>query len=359
MLAAPVGAPALWDAGPGTTPLGSWHAANTSTAQARRRRIVRKARRSEGTLSRVIDVRDISRSFGRINALSDASFQVQRGEIVALLGPNGAGKTTATRIIAAILAPSEGDVLVDGVSVRLRPNDVRGRCGLVGDQPGLYERMTLRSYLGFFAGLYEVPKPWPRIEELARFLGLSDVLDRRVGTYSRGMKQKAAIARALLPDPPVLLLDEPTAALDPEMTKTLRELIVGLRAQHRAILLCTHDLDEAQRIADRVVILDRGRVVKVARTTELRAGARPTYVVEVAGAAEPAIAALRAIGVEAAATTENGLARLRYETDDAARDNPRVLRSLLDAQLRVVTLSAETRSLEEAYFETIRKEAHR
>jgi ABC-2 type transport system ATP-binding protein len=305
----------------------------------------------------VIDVREVSRAFGRIQALSHASFQVERGEIVALLGPNGAGKTTATRIIAAILAPSEGDVLVDGISVRQCPNDVRGRCGLVGDQPGLYERMTLRSYLAFFAGLYDVPKARPRIEELARFLTLSDVLDRRLGTYSKGMKQKAAIARALLPDPPVLLLDEPTAALDPEMTKTLRDLIVGLRAQHRAILLCTHDLDEAQRIADRVVILDRGRVVKVARTTELRAGARPTYVLELAGPAEPAISALRAIGVEASSTTENGVARLRYATDDATRDNPRILRSLLDAELRVITLTAETRTLEEAYFETIREEA--
>ena len=304
----------------------------------------------------MIDVRDLSRSFGRIEALSHASFQVERGEIVALLGPNGAGKTTATRIIAAILAPSGGDVLVDGISVRERPNDVRSRCGLVGDQPGLYERMTLRSYLGFFAGLYDVSKARPRVEELARFLALSDVVDRRLGTYSRGMKQKAAIARALLPDPPVLLLDEPTSALDPEMTKTLRELIVGLRAQHRAILLCTHDLDEAQRIADRVVILDRGHVVKVARTAELRAGARPTYVVEIAGDAASAIAALRAIGVEAASTTENGVARLRYATDDATRDNPRILRSLLEAQLRVVTLSAETRTLEEAYFETIRQE---
>ena len=307
----------------------------------------------------MIDVRDVSRSFGRVQALTHVSFQIERGEIVALLGPNGAGKTTATRIVAAILAPSGGDVHVDGNSVRERPDAVRARCGLVGDQPGLYERMTLRSYLAFFAGLYDVARPHARIAELADFLGLGDVVDRRLGTYSRGMKQKAAIARALLADPPVLLLDEPTAALDPEMTKTLRELIVGLRAQHRAVLLCTHDLDEAQRIADRVVILDRGRVVKVARTTELRAGARPTYVVDVVGDAEVACAALRTIGVDADASVDNGVVHLRFATDDPLRENPAVLRTLLGAQLAVLTLSAETRTLEEAYFATIQQQERR
>ena len=304
----------------------------------------------------MIDFRDVSRSFGRIQALSHVSFQIERGEIVALLGPNGAGKTTATRIIAAILAPSEGDAFVDGNSVREKPNAVRERCGLVGDQPGLYERMTLRSYLAFFAGLYEVKQPESRITSLASFLGLAEVLDRRLGTFSRGMKQKAAIARALLPDPPVLLLDEPTAALDPEMTRTLRELIVGLRAQHRAVLLCTHDLDEAQRIADRVVIIDRGRVVKIARTSELRGGTRPAYVVNLAGDADAAQAALRAIGIETEASIEDGVVHLRFTTDDPLHENPKILRALLEARLAVLTLSAETRTLEEAYFATMHEQ---
>jgi ABC-2 type transport system ATP-binding protein len=304
----------------------------------------------------VIDVRDVTRSFGRVQALNRVSFQIERGEIVALLGPNGAGKTTATRIIGAILAPSSGEVLVDGRSVRADPNAVRARCGLVGDQPGLYERMTLRAYLAFFAGIYDVPHAGSRTAELASFLGLADAIDRRLGTYSRGMKQKAAIARALLADPPVLLLDEPTSALDPEMTRTLRDLIVRLRAQHRAILLCTHDLDEAQRIADRVVILDRGRIVKIARTDELRVGARPAYVVSVAGDAHAAVAALKAIGVDAEATAADGVVRLRFTTDDPLHENPKVLRTLLDADIAVLTLSAETRTLEEAYFATMHEQ---
>ena len=143
----------------------------------------------------VIDVRAISRRFGSLVALDQVSLRVERGEIVALLGPNGAGKTTASRIIAGVLAPSDGDVIVDGISVREDPNAVRRSCGMVTDQPSLYERMTLRAYLGFFGALYELESPGKRAMELAIMLGLADRLDTRLGTFSRGMKQKVAIAR--------------------------------------------------------------------------------------------------------------------------------------------------------------------
>ncbi len=132
----------------------------------------------------MIEVRDISRRFGSLLALDHVSFRVEPGEIVALLGPNGAGKTTASRIIAGILAPSEGDVLVDGISVRDDPNAVRRRCGFVTDQPALYDRMTLRAYLTFFGSLYEVPTPGKRAMELAIMLGLADRLDARLGSSS-------------------------------------------------------------------------------------------------------------------------------------------------------------------------------
>ena len=225
----------------------------------------------------MIDVRHVTRRFDGVTALEDASFEVRSGEIVALLGPNGAGKTTASRIIGGILAPSEGDVLVDAVSVRQDPNTVRARCGFVTDQQSLYERMPLSAYLEFFARLYDVSAPGARAVELARLLGLDDVLGKRLGAFSRGMRQKVAIARALVHDPPVLLLDEPATALDPEMAQTLRSFIVSLRARHRAILLTTHDLDEAQRIADRVVVLYKGRVIRIGATSEIRAvGSRAT-----------------------------------------------------------------------------------
>src|SRR5438105_11698088 len=298
----------------------------------------------------VIEVRDVSRRFGRLVALDHVSFRVEPGEIVALLGPNGAGKTTASRIIAGILAPTGGDALVDGISVRADPNAVRRRCGFVTDQPALYERMPLRAYLDFFCGLYDVAEPSKRVNELAVMLGLADRLDMRLAAFSRGMRQKVAIARALVHDPPVLLLDEPATALDPEMAKTLRSFIVSLRARHRAILLTTHDLDEAQRIADRVVVLYRGRVVRVGATNEIRAVGKPSYTVTFAGEPAAAHAALARIGVASdPAPSEDGLGALRFATDDPRKTNSEALRALLDAGLRVVTVTAAERSLEDAY----------
>jgi ABC-2 type transport system ATP-binding protein len=307
----------------------------------------------------VIDVRQLTRRFEGTLALEDVSFQVHAGEIVALLGPNGAGKTTASRIIGGILAPSEGDVLVDGISVRRDANAVRARCGFVTDQPSLYERMPLRRYLGFFARLYDVAHPDARAADLAKLLGLDDVLDRKLGTFSRGMRQKVAIARALVHDPPVLLLDEPATALDPEMSQMLRGFIVSLRARHRAILLTTHDLDEAQRIADRVVVLYKGKVLRTGATADVRAAGRPSYTVSFAGDAATAREALARAGIEAeSAIAKNGLTALRFASDDPAAVNPAALRALLDAGVRVVTLAAEERSLEDAYL-SILAEARR
>ena len=304
----------------------------------------------------MIEVHDVTRRFGSFTALSHASFVVRSGEIVALLGPNGAGKTTASRIIAGILAPTEGDAIVDGLSVRTQADAVRAHCGLVTDSPALYERMSLRSYLTYFARLYDVPAPGPRIAALAALLDLTAVLDKKLAAFSRGMKQKAAIARALVHEPPVLLLDEPATALDPEMTQTLRELIVSLRAQHRAILLCTHDLDEAQRISDRVVIVDRGRIVREGATEELRSAGRPSFRAEVI-AAEPVVrAALGAAGVTVdALATANGRVEVRWTTDDPAESNTRALRALLDAGAHIVRVNAETRSLEDAYLAIIKE----
>ena len=298
----------------------------------------------------MIDVRDISRSFERVVALDRVSFRVEPGEIVALLGPNGAGKTTTSRIVAGILAPSSGDVFVDGISVTGDPDAVRERCGMVTDQPSLYERMTLRAYLGFFCRLYDVASPEHRVAELAELLGLSDRLDTRLGAFSRGMKQKVAIARALVHDPQVLLLDEPSAALDPETARSLRAFIVSLRARHRAIVLCTHDLDEAQRIADRVVVLYRGRVAREGVVGALRADARPRFVVSFSGDAALARTALERVGVTPEAADANGHAALRFETSDETTTNPAVLRALLDAGLAVITLAREERTLEDAYF---------
>ena len=173
------------------------------------------------------------------------------------------------------------------------------------------------------------------------------------------MRQKVAIARALVHDPPVLLLDEPATALDPEMSQMLRGFIVSLRARHRAILLTTHDLDEAQRIADRVVVLYKGKVLRTGATADIRAAGRPTYTVSFPGDAATAREALARAGIAAeSAIAKDGLTALRFAPDDPAAVNPAALRALLDAGVRVVTLSAEERSLEDAYL-SILAEARR
>ena len=300
-------------------------------------------------------MRGVTRRFGTITALRDATFTVRPGEIVALLGPNGAGKTTASRIIGGILGPSDGEAVVDGISVREDPNAVRARCGLVTDQPSLYERMTLRAYLGFFAKLFDVPDFGERIVALARLLLLEDVLDRKLGAFSRGMKQKAAIARALIHDPRVLLLDEPATALDPEMTRTLRDLIISLRADDRAILLCTHDLDEAQRIADRVVILQRGAIVRIGTPDELRTVGRPRFRLEVEGSADAVLAVFAGTGIAATHETLNGRLVVRFECDDFRAATPALLRGLLDAGAVVLALVPEQLSLEDAYVSIVRE----
>ncbi len=301
-----------------------------------------------------IVIRGLGKRYGDRQVLRGLDLEVEVGEVFALLGPNGAGKTTASRIIAGILAPSEGDVLVDGISVRADPDSIRARCGMVTDQPSLYERMTLRAYLGFFCHLYDVPAAERRTAELAELLGLTDRLDVRLGAFSRGMKQKVAIARGLVHDPPVLLLDEPATALDPETARSLRTFIVSLRARHRAILLCTHDLDEAQRIADRVVILYRGRVAREGLTGDLRGDAHPRFVVSFTGDLAVAREALARAGVTAEpAAAQNGYAALRFDADEPDATNPAVLRALLDGGVRVITLSREERSLEDAYFAVV------
>ncbi len=301
-------------------------------------------------------MRGVTRRFGNVVALRDATFAVRPGEIVALLGPNGAGKTTASRIIGGILGPSDGEAIVDGISVRQDPNAVRARCGLVTDQPSLYERMTLRAYLTFFARLFDVTGATERIQSLTRLLLLEEVLDRKLGAFSRGMKQKAAIARALIHDPRVLLLDEPATALDPEMTRTLRDLIFSLRADHRAILLCTHDLDEAQRIADRVVILQQGAIVRVGTPDELRATGRPRFRVELEGSLAAALEAFARAGIAATAVTApNGRLVFRFESLDLRATSPALLRELLEAGLVLLELAPEQPSLEDAYVSIVRE----
>jgi len=220
----------------------------------------------------MIDAHHLTRRFGTFTAVSQVSLHVPEGSVLALLGPNGAGKTTTVRMLAGLLAPSEGEATIAAYDVRREPDAVRACVGLVTDAPGLFERMNVPAYLDFFASIYGMSpaERSRRIDELVEFFDLSAHRKEMMAGFSKGMKQKVALARALIHEPQVLFLDEPTSGLDPLAARAVRELIVGLKHGKRSIILCTHDLDEAERLADEVAIMRQGHIVARGTPTALR-----------------------------------------------------------------------------------------
>ncbi|HET6316457.1 MAG TPA: ABC transporter ATP-binding protein [Chloroflexota bacterium] len=304
----------------------------------------------------MIYARALRREFGRSVAVDDVSLDVPEGTILALLGPNGAGKTTTVRMLAGLLAPTAGDAEVAGCDVRRQPADLRSRVGLVTDVPGLHDQMTPNSYLDFFGQLYGVPTSIrrSRIADLLAMFGLEDAATRRMAGFSRGMQHKVAIARALLHEPSVLFLDEPTAGLDPLAARMVRDLIVGLKHSSRTIVLCTHDLDEADRLADTVAIMRRGRVVACDAPGALRAAASRTTLVHVLLAHGDAALVERVRRLDGvldpfftASAAGGGL--LTYRTVDAERVNPDVIAALVGEGARIVAVTRATASLEDAF----------
>nr|MBA2680787.1 ABC transporter ATP-binding protein [Ktedonobacteraceae bacterium] len=221
----------------------------------------------------MIEARSLTRRFGDFTAVSQVSLSVPAGSVLALLGQNGAGKTTTVRMLSALLSPTEGEAFVNGYDVRKNPDAVRACVGLVTDVPGLFEQMSVPAYLDFFGSLYGMPTSMRirRINELLEFFELTAHIKEKMVGFSKGMKQKVALARALIHEPTVLFLDEPTSGLDPLAARSVRELILELKQTRRAIVLCTHDLDEAERLADTVAIMRQGQIVAHDTPAALRA----------------------------------------------------------------------------------------
>jgi ABC-2 type transport system ATP-binding protein len=216
----------------------------------------------------VIDFERVTRSFGPVTALDGLTLRVKRGTVTALLGANGAGKTTAVRVVTGALRVSAGTVRVFGLEPRANGETIRRRCGVVSARPGLYDRLTGRDNLRYAAELYGLGARAP-IEEAAARFGIGHALDLRVGGYSTGMKTRLALSRAVLHDPDLLLLDEPTAGLDPESARAVLALIDEMATGGKTVLLCTHLLLEAEGLADEVVILSEGREIVSGSPEEL------------------------------------------------------------------------------------------
>jgi ABC-2 type transport system ATP-binding protein len=296
---------------------------------------------------------DLTKQFETITAVEGVSLRVEAGEVLVLLGPNGAGKTTTIRMLASILRPTRGTVVVAGRDTRLDPVGVRASVGLLTEHHGLYMRMRAREYLQFFGRAYgmSLEAIRRRAEELCLVYGLAEDLDRRLGEYSKGMRQKLALVRALLHDPPVLLLDEPTSAMDPASARAVRQGITNLRSSQRAIVVCTHNLAEADLLADRIAIIRRGRIVAQGTSRDLKSALLGDPIMELHLAC-PLDGAVRCLpeGLEPMVVAPD---RFRYRTPCPEAVNPRVLSAMAEAGIPVVTLSEVGRSLEDVYLQVV------
>jgi ABC-2 type transport system ATP-binding protein len=218
----------------------------------------------------VLTASHLTRRFGDRLALDDLSIELRGGEIFALLGPNGAGKTTTLRLLAGLIAPTSGSVLVDGAAMTpAAASRLRAQIGLLTEAPGLWDSLTVRENLEIYARLYQLASPRQAADDSLALFDITDRANDRPSELSKGLRQRVALARSLLHKPRIVLLDEPTAGLDPESAREVRELVLGLRQQGRTVLLCTHNLDEVERVADRVAVL-RTRLIALGTPDALR-----------------------------------------------------------------------------------------
>ena len=287
----------------------------------------------------------LTRLFGKRAAVEDVTFEVCPGEIFGLLGPNGAGKTTILRMLAGLISPTSGEASVAGIPLTKTTIDrVRGQVGLLTEAPGLWDRLSVRVNLLTYARLYQLPCPEAVVSKALERFGLADRTNDLAAELSKGLKQRVALARALLHDPPVVLLDEPTSGLDPENAKQVRDLIRTLRKQQRTVIISTHNLDEAERLSDRVGVL-RGRFLAVARPEELRHRMFGTRVrIQLDGDAGSLVPEATAAGARDVTAAGGELA---FAASNPEAVTPAVVRALVLAGGRVLRVAGDETPLEE------------
>ncbi|MDW8070778.1 MAG: ABC transporter ATP-binding protein [Anaerolineae bacterium] len=301
----------------------------------------------------MIETANLSKHFGSIRAVDGIDLRVREGEVFALLGPNGAGKTTTVRMLAAILKPTTGWARVAGLDTVREARQVRQIVGLLTEAPGLYTRMRALEYLDFFGQLYRLPSRQraARSEQLLRRFDLWDARHRRLGEYSKGMRQKLALVRAMLHDPLVLFLDEPTSAMDPYSARQVREAILELRRESRTIVLCTHNLSEAEALADRIAIIRRGRIAALGSISELkrRLLGDPLFELRLGTSLDGLLPLLE----DLVQLREYGNNWARYTTPMPETVNPQLMQRLIEHGVPVITLSEVPRNLEEVYLRIV------
>lgn len=304
----------------------------------------------------VIEVTNLSHRYGEHLVLRDISFEVYAGEVFGLLGPNGAGKTTTIRVINGLFEPSAGQLSVLGMDPVRDGEAVRRKTGVLTETPALYERLTARQNLEFFATVSGVPArdSRRRAQDLLEYFELDERADDRAGTFSKGMKQRLALARALIHNPPLVFLDEPTAALDPEAALQVRDWVATIsRQEGNTVVLCTHILSEAERLCDRVAVMGPGCLLAVGTLAELRRQVMPGLWLQIelwqphelrldTLSQLPGVLSLDANG-------QQPLRSLRVQIEEEAVV-PQVAAAVIDQGGQLLRLQPEQISLEEVYF---------
>ena len=303
----------------------------------------------------MIDAENLTRKFGNLTAVDELTLHVDEGEVFGFLGPNGAGKTTTIRMFACLISKTSGTAKIGDYEIGNIADQpkIRGIVGLIPDNVGLYEELSAYKNLDFYGRYYKVDevKRKERIEYFLKLLGLWEKRDLAAGTFSKGMKQKLAIARALIHDPKVLFLDEPTANLDPEASKTVRDFILELKKEKRTIFLNTHMLDEAERICDRVGIL-KTKLIAVGPPEKLRESllGRKT-VIQVERINESIISAVRKIIAGDIEIADN---KLIVKVSNPEKENPDIVSAIDSAGGRIQYVTEASSTLEDVYLKLVR-----
>lgn len=300
----------------------------------------------------MIRTENLTKKFNTTLAVDNLNLEVNEGEVFGFLGPNGAGKTTTVRMLTSLIGPTAGSAVVNGYRLGVQDTDIRRTVGILTETPGMYDNLSAEFNLEIYANLYEVKDPKAQVEKYLRMLGLWDRRQDEAGTFSKGMKQKLAIARALLHEPRILFLDEPTAALDPEASHLVHDFIGELRKEGRTIFLCTHNLDEADRLCDRIGVF-KTHLLVVDTPANLRSqlfGRRVVF--HLINSTESIASSIRALPfIREAKVIDN---KLLVNLDDPETHNPEIIRVLVGAGAEIQFVGELRHSLEDVYLQLVK-----
>jgi ABC-2 type transport system ATP-binding protein len=304
----------------------------------------------------MINIENLTKKFAEITAVEGLTFQVEEGEVFGFLGPNGAGKTTTIRMLCCLISKTSGEATIGDYHIGkvIDSLQIRKMIGLVPDNVGLYDDLTAFENLDFYGKLYECPERRRR-ENIERFLKMLDLWERkdtRAGSFSKGMKQKLALARALVHEPKILFMDEPTANLDPESAKTVRDFIIELKKQGRTIFLNTHNLDEAQRVCDRIGIIKK-TLLTIGTPEQLRESlSKPKTVIRLAQVTDSILSTLRKVIPNKIEVSDK---KLLIDVTDPDKENPAIIAAITSTGGQVREVTQIVPSLEDVYLQIVKE----